>query len=58
MIHTVNVHKSSYQKPRLSVTWVRNALADAGLTVAVERAGRLTLLSAVSAVDGNKIVAA
>jgi len=43
---TWTLNKSSYQKLRLSLAWVHNAICDAGLTVEAASDGRLALLSA------------
>jgi SAM-dependent methyltransferase len=44
---TCTLNKSAYQKLRLSMAWVHNAMSEAGLTVKVAREGRLALLSAL-----------
>jgi SAM-dependent methyltransferase len=46
---TWTLKKSSYQKLRLSLASVRNAISEAGLTVEIAREGRLALLSAIKA---------
>lgn len=44
---TWSLNKSAYQKLRLSLAWVHNAISEAGLTVEAAREGRLALLSAL-----------
>jgi SAM-dependent methyltransferase len=41
------LNKSAYRKLRLSQSWVRDAVSNAGLAVQTERGGRVSLLSAI-----------